>query len=245
MARTKAEQWFEDNVIENREDLLKVGELANREVFEKLSLDIASPNITIAMYAQVFKALCDVVRSKQDIMEDFELNVAGRLAIGYTTTSSEDDEKSGNFMVYINHLNSKSADTSIDDDETDTIVLCTQWNAANVKIQADVIKDAAIRGKANLNDNLDIKAANHEFIIPLFCIIHSQLIEYLLARAEELKLTELEINVAGLFTIGVEIHEERDTAGNIIDVERDIYFVPSIDTKLAFKNDAVATGKSE
>lgn len=233
---TKSQQWFLDNVVENEEELKEIGDIANRTLFDKLSLQLFNPMTTIAIYAKIFDAVCEVIVDQEDDWDDFCLNVADRLKIGYTTTSSDDDEKSGNFMVFMQHVENTQTDDSLSDEETDTIELATQWNAANVKTQADVIKTVAALGKKKLGDLMNLKVESHEFVIPMFCIIHSQIINYIrLKRIEENK-TEYELNVAGLYTIGI---QETDEA------EEEIYYVPSISLKLKFKNDAVATGKKD
>lgn len=240
MATTsKSKMWFKENVSENQKELMEIGELSNRMLHEKISLGLNDPMTTIAIYAKIFDTICDVVVDQEANWEDFCLNIADRLKIGYTTTSSDDDEKVGNFMIFMQHVyGTTGSDNSLDDDEDedDTIVLCTQWNAANVKAQSNIIKDIAAKGKKALDDIINIKIESHEFVIPMFCIIHSQIINYIrLKRVEENK-TDYEINVAGLFTVGI---QETD------DAEEEIYYVPSISLKLKFKNDSIATGKNE
>lgn len=236
MAESKAQKWFKENVSENVKELIEIGELANHELHNKISLGLSDPMTTIALYANIFESICDVIVDKQDSWDDFCLNIADRLKIGYTTTNNEDDEKTGNFMVFMQHVPNTSSNESLDEEEDDTIVLCSQWNAANIKNQADVIKEVASRGKKALSEIINIKIESHEFVIPMFCIIHQNIINYIrLKRVEEGK-TEYELNVAGLYTVGI---QETD------DAEEEIYFVPSISLKLRFKNDAVASGKQD
>jgi hypothetical protein len=167
-AISKSKLWFAENVADNKAELIEVGELANRNLHDKISLGLNDPETTIAIYAKIFEAICEEVASKEEDYESFRLNIANRLEVGYTTTSSEDDEKMGNFMVYINHLETPASNDSLDEEETDTIVLCTQWNAANVKTQAETIKAVAARGKKALSEMINIKLDNVEFIIPMF-----------------------------------------------------------------------------
>lgn len=237
---SKSALWFRENVSEDAEDLLKAAELANSELHNKISLTFPNPMTTIAVYANIFETICKVIAEKETEWEDFCLNIANRLKIGYTTTSSEDDEKQGNFMVFLQHIYDKTSDDSLNDendnDETDTVVLCTQWNATNVKTQTELINTIASIGKKNLGNLINIKLESPEFIIPTFCIIHSCIIRYLQLKRTEEKNACCELNVAGLYTVGC---QETD------DAEEEIYFVPSISLKLLFKNDAQATGINE
>ncbi len=236
MPESKSKKWFKDNVSENEAELITIGGMADEMLHKTISLGLTEPMTTITLYASIFETLCDVVVDREKEYDDFNLNVADRMEIGYSTTANDDDEKTGNYMVYIRHLESKASDTSLDEDEDDTIELCTQWNAANIRVQADIIKEAAARAMKDLSDIINIKVQSSEFVIPMFCIIHSQILRFIRTRREETKRTEYELNVAGLFTIGVQITEDGD---------EEIYYVPSIALKLKFKNDAIASGRDE
>lgn len=232
MANTVSKQWFKDNVSEDTKELTEIGELTNKVLYDRLSMDLNDPETTIAIYAKIFDAVTEVIVGKQKEYDNFNLNIANRLNIGYTTTSADDDEKVGNFMVYIQHIYNNSPDEALDEDETNTIELATQWNAANIKTQSDVIKEVAVLGKKKMSDLINIKTESNEYIIPLFCIIHQQIINYIRLKRVENKLRQYEINIAGLYTVGI---TETD------DAEEEIYFVPSISTKLLFKCDELAS----
>lgn len=236
MSESKSKRWFEENVAENRDELIEIGELANRILHDNLSLGLNDPMTTIAIYASIFETICDSVAEREDEWSDFCLNVADRIKIGYTTTDNENDEKSGNFMVFIQHVESTTSDEPLDEEEDDTIVIACQWNAANIKIQSDIIKEIAAKAKKNLENLINIKIESSDFVIPMFCMIHRQIINYIRLKRVDNNQNEYEINMAGLYNIGVQ-----ETA----DGEEDIYFVPSISLKLKFKNDAVATGGNE
>lgn len=236
MSDTKSMTWFKDNVSENQEELLAIGDLANRKLHEVLSLGLDSPMTTIAIYAQIFESMCSVIAMKEKDYDSFNLNMADNFEIGYDTTDNEDDEKSGNFMVYMRHLDNQKTDAVLDDDEDNTLSLCAIWNATNVKTQAEVIKEVAIQALKDLGSIINIKMESHEFVIPMFCIIHSTLIRFLKQKRAELEKSEYEINVAGLFTAGCSVNE---------DSEEEIYFVPSITLKLLFKNDSIASATGD
>ncbi len=236
MADTKSMTWFKDNVSENADELLAIAELANRKLHETLSLGLDSPMTTVAIYAQIFESMCKVIAEKEKDYDSFNLNMADTFHIGYDTTDSEDDEKTGNFMVYMNHIDNQKTDAVLDDEEDNTLALCAMWNATNVKTQAEVIKEVAVQALKDLGTLINIKMESHEFIIPMFCIIHSQLIKFLKQKRTELGLSEYELNVAGLFTAGCSVNEN---------TEEEIYFVPSIALKLLFKNDSIASSSGD
>lgn len=236
MADTQSTKWFEENVAENRDELITIGEAANKMLFKNISLGLTNPMTTIAIYAKIFDVICDAVVEKEEEYSDFALNVAGRFTIGYTTTDNEDDEKAGNFMCFMAQNDEPYSDAPSDENEDDTIQLCVQWNSTNIKTQSDILKDIMARGKKQLSDLLNIKTESHEYILPMFCIIHGAIVNYVKSKlGEDENLSEYEVNVAGLYTIGAQVIEGNPS----------IYYVPSISLKLKFKNDAIATGSDE
>lgn len=237
MAETQSTKWFEENVVDNREDLIKIGEFANEMLFKNISLGLTNAMTTISIYAKIFDVICDAVVDKEEEYSEFALNVAGRFTIGYTTTDNEDDEKSGNFMCFMNHIDEPHSDAPSDENESDTIQLCVQWNANNIKTQSEMLKDIRSKGKKQLSSLLNIKTESDEYIMPMFCIIHEAIVSYVKSKLieNEETMSEYEINVAGLYTIGAQMIEGVPS----------IYYVPTISLKLKFKNDAIATGSDE
>ena len=228
------EEWFEKNVHENEKELLEIGELANRMLHEKISLGLTNPITTIAAYGTIFDVITKYIKEKENEWDDYCVNIADRIKVGYTTTDNEDDEKPGNFMVFIQHVEHSSTDESLDEDEDDTIVLCTQWNAANIKELANVVKEIASLAKKELADLLNLKTESTEFVIPMFCIIHACILNYIQLKKKEEEVSEYELNICGFYTVRV---RETDDAENIIE------YIPSVPLKLFIKDDANATGK--
>lgn len=237
MADTKSMAWFKDNVSENQDELIKIANMGIQRLHEVLSLGLDDPIIALSVYAHIFESMCKVLAKKENDYDEYNLNVAEAFHLGYNTTDSEDDEKSGNFMVYMNHIPNDQLDAVIDDEETDTLALCALWNAMHIKTQAEEVKEVAIQAMKDLGEHINIKVQSHEFIIPMFCILHSQFIRFLKQQRSELKLSEYELNdVLGLFTIGCAVNEN---------AEEEIYYVPSIALKLLFKNDSIASSSGD
>ena len=240
---SKSIEWFNENVSENEKDLRAIAVESVDPLYQKLSINF-DPDVCpdyqemiIAMYGVIFNEICNEIVEKEKEWDSFSLNIADRLKIGYTTTDDEDDEKTGNFMVFMQNTMKDFTNSKADEPKEKsnfTVELATQWNAANIKVQADVLKSIAARSKKALSDVLDIKSETHEFIIPFFCMVHSEILKYLKLQKEELSKSEYELNIAGLYTIGI---QETD------DAEDNIYYVPSISLKLKFKNDSVASAE--
>lgn len=229
---TKCQRFFTDNVKENQKELLEIGAIANRQLFDKISLGMPLPEQPIALYGEIFAAIFDVIVSKQANWDEFCLNIADMLKIGYTTTSSDDDEKSGNYMFQMEHVEKADVADTTDTEETDTVELCTQWNAANIKVQADVIKDVVGKAVTRISKLIEMETSSPEIIMPLFCIVHQVILNYIRLKRRDLGLTEYELNVAGLYTV---ICRETEDAEEVIEYE------PLIASKLAMKDDSSAS----
>ena len=231
---TMSEKWFRENVSENIPEITKIMELTNKFLSDHFNMNINKVETTAAMYTKILETICDVIVEKESEYDSFNLNVADRFNIGYTTTDNEDDEKNGNFMVYMTNIENHSNDITIDDeDDKDTITLRTEWNAANIKTQSDIIKEISSKSKATLGDFLNIATQSTEFIMPIFCITHSHILKFIKQQRIEKGLKEYELNICGMYIIGV---QETD------DAVEEVYYVPGIPMKLRFKNDQMATG---
>lgn len=238
---TKAEKWFQDNVIEDADKNKEIGDQACRVLFDVLNLgignnDSTSGKIAMALYGIIFESMCNVVVQKEQTHDSYDLNMVGAFHIGYTTTESEDDEKQGNFMVYMDHIENPNLDKIIDDEGGSTLEKCIRWNAENIKVQAETNKDVAVKALTDLRDVANFSIQTHEFIPALFAFIHAQIIRYVRKKRVELGLNEYEISIAGLYTVGCSIDE---------DANEQIYFVPSITLKLLFKNDSIASSAGD
>lgn len=233
---TKAELWVNENVIEDKEDMIQIGQLGRKALYDKISLETGSPETTLAIYGSIFNTIIDVLKSKRREYDTYSINIANRIEIGYTTTDDEDAEKSGNFMIYMKHLDGIRNDTSLDEDEDMTVVLATQWNAVNITEQMEVIKEIATESISPMKSNIGIHIQNQEIIIPTFCIIHEQIVAYAKIKRIELDECDFELNVASLYNIRV---IETD------DGDEKVVYPQNVAGKLNLKSDEQATAKHE
>lgn len=230
-------KWFRENVKEDEKDIINIGELAIKALYEKIYVTFKRAELPIATAGIIYEAILEyLVKMQNEGKDSFNINIADRLEIGYSSSDNEDDEKVGNFMIYIRHLYNTKKDDLSDDARGSAAELCTQWNSANIVTQADVISKISDAALVKLSKEIDIHGATLDFVIPAFIIIYEQLVGYLKLKRRELNKFEYEINFASCFTAGCRENEE-DTD--------DIYFVPNITSKLRLKDDRKATGKYE
>ena len=88
-----------------------------------------------------------------------------------------------------------------DDEEDDTALLCVKWNASNIKAQAEIIKEISVRGRKNLSDLINIKLDKDVFVMPLFCIIHDAIVNYVHNKRVDLKTTLMLVLMINLYCI--------------------------------------------
>ena len=231
---SKSLTWFNENVVENQEDILMVSELAARVIEDKLRIGLTSkPHIPMIMYCKVIEACFEVIKEKSVKFDELKINLANRLEIGFSNIRDDDAEKQGNFGVHINHI-PLSKPKHIDEDEDDnTIELCTKWNAVNVVSNPEIIRTISVKAKDLIETATGIKLQDAEMVMPIFCLTHDQLISYINIKLTESKDDSFELNIGGLFDIGISFDPESDD-----DVV--IYYLTSVSSRLEPKNDAKA-----
>ena len=228
----KGVEWFEENIHENREDLIKIAEQVKKHLHDTLSVGVEKGESIIAMYHHVFDTICNILKDYESKCTDSEIDVASLFKIGFDTTENDDDEKQGNFMVYIRHLENHNALAILDEDEKKTINLAAMWNATNIKLNPEVMKEVASEALKVIESNLQMKLSNQEVVIPIFGVTHACIIDYVKTQRRDRKVSEYEVTVSDLYTVGCMVND---------DGEEEIYFDPSISKKLRFKNDALAS----
>lgn len=237
---TKSEEWFYHNVVEDKDDINAIAELAIKQVDRLFNIKFKTNAAPIAVYAVIMDCIKAHLHAKEKDNSSYSINIADRLEIGFTSgfdTEDDDAEKGGNFCLYLKHL-PNDAVTASDPDERNSIALAVQWQAANVHKSIDDLKVIAGDGLNKLRQELDIFLGNPELVIPIFAAIHSQVIAYIQFKknAAGIDVDDVSFNMAGLYEIG--IIEEADG-------EYNIQFKPLVSDKGTFKSDERASSKFE
>lgn len=232
---TKSENWFKKNVKEDEKHIEMIADLSKKALFDTLSITIKTSDVVMALYGSIFETIMDYVKEQQKDKSSYSINIANRLEIGYTNKEDENQEKVGNFMVYMKCLENKGKAAEIDEDETRSVELAAQWNAANVTSNVEAIKEISQRALRSVDDDVDIQLGSLELVIPIFSIIYEQIVGYMKIKRAELDVEELEINLCNLCTVIAQRNDEGDTV---------IYFAPTVAKKREYKNDKDASGDS-
>ena len=242
MAETKIEDlkpsydFYADNVFENRDDINNICQIASGLIKERFRIQISETPVIASMFRIIYDAILDVLKSKEADFSSYEINICKRLLIGYTTSNDEDDEKQGNFMIYIRHCdNADISKNYTDEPNASSTTLLVNWNSNNKLESIDdlnKIQDLAI---TNINKQ-KICIANPELIIPFFITTYESIIEYLKGKLKELDEFEYEINFVGCFNIGAREGKDKTSV---------IYIRPYVSDKLKIKDDQKASSKYE
>ena len=237
MATERYEKYFNEICKEDEDDVLTICSTASQIIYEKFKIKFDDPKQVATVFSKTFEAILDFLQSLEKDYSEFKLNVCNRLVVGYSTIESDEDEKEGNFMVYIRHLNSINTQMDNDSDNANlkALELAVQWNTDNILDQPKIIKDISAKAEEKCK-KIDIYLSSSELIMPIFITTYENIVNYVKIKRKELDKFEYEVNFASIFFIGAR-EAENDLA--------DIYIRPNIESKLKLKNDAIATAKHE
>lgn len=236
--------YYDENVIEDKEEIETICEVARKQLWERFHLkfgDVTKSDPEGAkMVGSCFAVIFDTILLKLEELErthsDYQINIADRLVIGYNTSEDDDDEKQGNFMVFLKHLeNNKKVEKNFDP-SLKPVQRAVEWNSINILAQPDIIREISESAVSLLSSEIEVTIAQPELIMPIFVTVYDALVSFLKIRRNEKDEFEYEINFMNCFKIGV-----RENEDNLSDV----YIIPNIESKLRLKSDALATSINE
>jgi hypothetical protein len=234
--KKESERWlgyYYDNIYEDEEDITLISETAIATIRERFHITLDDPRLMTSAFLKIFESFIDKLKTLQKDYDSFQINLANRLAIGFTNNENDDDEKSGNYMLFIQHLREATKTEANNDPTVSNIERAVQWNAENITDQPELIRTLTIDAVKYLRD-IDIQLSNNEIIMPIFITYYESIINYLKIRRREEDLFELQLNYSWFF-IGAREGDGRDV----------IFVRPSINGKLALKSDISASSKFE
>ena len=239
-AKEKYIATFEEICTENMDDVMTICLSATEQLQDKFKIGLTDdkgtpdPRLAAVIFSKTFDCILDELKSQQKGKSEFNINICKRFNIGYTTNENADDEKVGNFCIYLNHLNVSSKQSTIDTTEEKSIVRCAQWNTVNIEDQPQIIKNISAAAIEELK-KIDIVMKSSEAIMPIFITVYENIINYIIIKRAESNSYEYTINFVSCFDITAREAEDGT----------DIVITPSINSKLYLKDDSNASGKYE
>ena len=231
---TKWELYFNSNICEDFDIIQNIAETANRIYHEKFNISINDWKLTTATFLKTFETFMQALVTMEKDHSEFEINLANRFAIGFNNNENDDDEKQGNFMVYMKHLREAPKTSGFVDPTVSSIEKTVQWNTENVIEQPELIRKITVDTVKNL-DSIEIQIANNELIMPLFITFYECIITVLKLLRRDADAYEIQVNLGWFIVIAQESEDGRDN-----------YFIrPDIGSKLYLKNDSGASANNE
>lgn len=232
-------RWFKDYAVNNREELKIICDLTSRSAEEQFKLYLKTGNTEVyaVVFYVTFKTILDFIKSQQKTRNNFTIEIANSINLGYTNNDNDDNEKVGNFMPIMEYISVNRNiidDNSITEDSTTANYL--KWKELNIKKTADYYKDIQEKAFEKLRSEYKTSLRTSEAVIPLFCIFMDNITNVLKQKFNELEgtgVSEVSMNVLGLFDVFYSYDEE---SNNEI-----IEFTPNIDMKLQLKQDDIAS----
>lgn len=234
---SKPEKWlayYADSIYEDEEHLQMVGETANRILFDRFHITIESYKMTTVIFLKTCEVIMDKLKKLITEYNEFTINICDRVSFGFSNNENEDDEKAGNFMVFMKHLKDSPRLEKSDDITMSNMERVVQFNSENIKAQPELIRGISVDTVKYLRD-VDIQLSNSELIIPIFVTYYESLVSYVKIKRKEEDSFDFEMNLVTM-TVG---SREGESGEDVI------YIRPSIESKLALKNDASASAVNE
>lgn len=226
-------QYFNEICTEDVEDVLMICTTASKRLRDRFKIKIDEPKMLAAIFSKTYETVLRELQSLEKDYSEYQITFCDRFVMGYSTNQNESDEKEGNFMIYINHLNVIPSTDEVDP-QLSNKERCVQWNTDNIKTQPEEIKTIAAKTTEALK-KIDIVLTSDEIIIPTFITVYETIIEVMKIRRKEQDKFEYEINFCSCFYVTVIEQDDQDT--DIINIRSNIH------GKLMLKNDAIASGK--
>lgn len=228
-------EYFNEFAHEDEEHILTICETASKLIYDRFRARFNDPRLLAACFSKIYGAFLNKLESLQTDYASFEINICDRLSMGYSTNENEDDEKQGNFMVYIRHLNTNKKNEDVDDPMVKSEERAVQWNTENIISQPELLRKISIEAIEELK-TIDVSIGTSELIMPMFITTYESIINYIKIKRREEDSFEFEVNFISCFYIGArEAEDDFD----------DIYIRPNIEAKLKLKNDLKASSQYE
>jgi hypothetical protein len=233
----KYEAYFNEMVQENEEDILTICETASRSLNDDIKIPINDPRLIGCIFSITYDSIIKKLKEVESSGDwlDQEINIANRLLIGFSTNENDDDEKMGNFMVYLRDNKITHKRIEVDDPMAPSKERSVQWMTENIQHNPSLLKDIAISSIKALKE-YDIHIQDEEIIWPIFCYTYDSIVNYLKIKRAENNDFEFEIYFMSCFYIGA-----RESEDDLIE----IYITPNIESKLTLKDDTLASSSKD
>ena len=215
--------------------------MATDRIYEKFRIMIGGTTrnprngykMVAMFFVKTFEAIINELQKLRETHVSYAINIANHLVVGFTNQDNDEDEKNGNFMIYVKNLMKYVPTLEVGEYRSPekSREYLTNWNQENMIEQPDTTKRIAAYACELLN-KIDIRVNSGEMIFPIFVTIYECIVQYMKITRKDLKLDEYEINFCNIFFI--QAAEQDDGIDRIV-------IRPSIECKMSLKSDKIAT----
>lgn len=254
--------YFEENTaaMDNPEAIETIGTAAVTTIKKNYQIDISDDTtmdskgnimsvsgaamLMTAFFIRTTEAMLKflVSKTKNTDSTEYKIKIADQFEIGYTNMVSEDDEKSGNYMIYMKHLGVPIAkEDGLIDIDTTPLELTTQWYRTHTRENPEAIGkmcQLALNMLGDKEKGIDIELTHREMILPLWITYYQAIITYI---EEQYKIAYNN----GEFEYSLNFSWFIITARESENVAPDIIIEPTISSKLELKSDQGASSSNE
>lgn len=236
----KVDEWYEENVVDDKEDNDEIGRLASERVLNVWNIGIGGTDdcrTPLAFYGIVYGCIINALSSRRKEKKSFAISLADIVTIGYDDAEfDENQEKLGSFCPVIID-GTKRLETS-DDANPDSLDRTIEWKSKSLitKGNQKIISEIETEALKQLKEVGDIYLGSPDPVFAIFCTIHEQMVEYMKIKQAETGDDDCFITFAGCF----DIHVSKGKDDEVI-----VQYKPAIWDKLSIKGDHLATAVHE
>lgn len=242
----KNEPWvvfLKDSLCEDFDIIESIADTANRALYEKYKIKIDSWALSTAIFLKTFESICAMLKSKEANYSSFAVNFMNRFIVSFNSNLNDEDEKNGNFMIYLRHIGGETVKNAFVD-PTDTILTrLADWNKDNLiskiddgvsKKQPELTRQMGLLAVDYFN-KVNISVSNSEAVFPMFINYYDAAITVCKLVRKDRDVPKLEVNL-GLLRIVI---KEGPDGRDIVELK------PDIAGKLNIKDDKLASSANE
>lgn len=231
---------FDEYVYEDVPDIALICKTAGNMLYDRFRINITRPEdpffhyykMTAMIFIYTYQAIVNYLMKKREKNASYQINIANRLSIGFTNSDCDEDEKNGNFMIFIRDIpNYVVKEDDGPKSQSHSREYIRNWNQENMIENPQDTMEIATKALKMLN-NIKIRIGSAELIFPVFVTIYESALNYMKTIRREREETEFEINFCNCFFL--KCVEQDDGVDKVI-------IRPAIEGKMALKSDKIGT----
>lgn len=231
---------YDECTFENAKEIALICNTANNIMYDRFRINLKRPEepfyheykMTAMIFVETYRAIIDQLLERRKTNATYTINIANRLAVGFTNSDNEEDEKNGNFMIFVRDIPHYSVK---DDDEikldSHSREYIRNWNQENMIQNPEDTMAIANRALKYLKA-IEIHLGSPELVFPIFVTIYETILDCMKTLRREKEKSSIKINFCSCMWIRC---DEQDDGIDKIAI------IPAIENKMDLKSDKEGT----